>query len=456
MNPPKVKIYFEDGTLLLQGNKPFFEKWEPCKYDQRVSLYRCPAYRYPQLILELIRQKIPYEDQARAYETRNFSLVISQEVRSYQREALKEWIDARAGYVVLPTGAGKSYLALKAIEKTNRDTLVVVPTLDLMHQWYSLISAFFGFPPGLIGGGYFEPKEITITTYDSAWIHLERLGNRFGMIIFDECHHLPGESYSLAATFSLAPFRMGLTATPERADGREALLEDLIGPCIYTKGIKDLTGFTLSEYEVRKVFVDLTPEEKDLYEKHRKVYRDFVKDNSISFGSPQGWNRFIIMSSRSTGGRKAFQAYLEQKKIVQTTLGKITFLDHLLEKHRLDKTIIFTNDNSTVHHISLNFLIPSLTHQTKIKERKEILEKFREGLYPAIVTSKVLNEGVDIPEANVGIVLSGSGSIREHVQRLGRILRKKEGKQAILYEVVTRGTSEEYTSQRRGQHEAYQ
>jgi len=71
------------------------------------------------------------------------------------------------------------------------------------------------------------------------------------------------------------------------------------------------------------------------------------------------------------------------------------------------------------------------------------------------VTSQVLNEGVDVPAAGVGIVLSGSGSVREHVQRLGRLLRKFEGKQAVLYEVVARGTAEEFTSEKRRQHHAY-
>ena len=73
-----------------------------------------------------------------------------------------------------------------------------------------------------------------------------------------------------------------------------------------------------------------------------------------------------------------------------------------------------------------------------------------------MVTSQVLNEGVDVPAASVGIILSGTGSVREHVQRLGRLLRKHGDKQALLYEVVTRGTAEEYTSERRRQHHAYQ
>ena len=117
--------------------------------------------------------------------------------------------------------------------------------------------------------------------------------------------------------------------------------------------------------------------------------------------------------------------------------------------------LIFTYDNATVYQIARRFLVPAITHQTKTKERRQILDRFHTGEYPVVVTSQVLNEGVDVPAANVGIILSGTGSVREHVQRLGRLLRKHGDKQALLYEVITRGTAEEFTSDRRRQHHAY-
>jgi superfamily II DNA or RNA helicase len=117
--------------------------------------------------------------------------------------------------------------------------------------------------------------------------------------------------------------------------------------------------------------------------------------------------------------------------------------------------LIFTADNATVYRIARQFLVPAITHQTKAKERREILLRFNAGTLPIVATSKVLNEGVNVPEANIAIVLSGSGSVREHVQRLGRVLRKVGEKQALLYEVITRGTAEEFTSNRRRKHSAY-
>ena len=99
--------------------------------------------------------------------------------------------------------------------------------------------------------------------------------------------------------------------------------------------------------------------------------------------------------------------------------------------------------------------MPCITHQSDVKERQRIISNFASGTYRAIVTSRVLNEGVDLPAAEVGIVLSGTGTVREHVQRLGRILRPKEGKKAIMYELVSADTAEQYTSERRRKHDAY-
>ena len=163
-----------------------------------------------------------------------------------------------------------------------------------------------------------------------------------------------------------------------------------------------------------------------------------------------------MLTSRSEDGRRAFLAYRRQKSISQASGAKLRMLETLLERHRNDRALIFTSDNETVYRISRRFLIPAITHQTKIKERHETLARFNAGEYPFVVTSRVLNEGVDVPAANVGIVLSGSGTVREHVQRLGRILRRREGKRAVLYEVVAEDTAEEFTSSRRRQHGAYQ
>jgi superfamily II DNA or RNA helicase len=142
-------------------------------------------------------------------------------------------------------------------------------------------------------------------------------------------------------------------------------------------------------------------------------------------------------------------AHREARALAFGTAGKLRVLADLLAQHHPVRTLIFTDDNAMVYRISREYLIPAITHRTPVKERHDILQRFRTGEYPVVVASRVLNEGVDVPDASIAIVLSGTGSRREYVQRLGRILRRREGKLAVLYEVVAEATSEELVSRRR-------
>jgi len=467
--PPSsaVEIRFRAGTLEIAGVPATFAGLPcACVWDERTACFRAPAAAYAELIHCLRRLKIEYSDQARGYETLAAGAAVRREPRPYQNEALAAWKAAGGrGVVVLPTGAGKTLVAHMAIDLRRRSTLVVTPTLDLVRQWYDGLLATFGAPVGIIGGGEYDLRPLTVTTYDSAYLHMENLGARFGLLVFDECHHLPSASYSLAARLAIAPFRMGLTATPERdtwaTNGQEAVdgggdaLAELIGPIVYRKDIVSLSGDYLSSYETVRVVVDLSPAERAEYAAERALYRQFLDDNGISMGHPRGWTEFIIRSSRNADGRRAFDAYRRQRAIAFTAPAKLDYVERLLHQHRRDRAIIFTQDNATVHLVARRFLLPAITHQTRVSERSEILDGLAKGRYTAIATSKVLNEGVDVPEANVAIVMSGSGSVREHVQRLGRILRKRDGKQAILYELIAGSTSEAFTSQRRREHIAY-
>ncbi|MGL4499765.1 MAG: DEAD/DEAH box helicase, partial [Planktothrix sp.] len=269
--------------------------------------------------------------------------------------------------------------------------------------------------------------------------------------IFDECHHLPTDFYRVIAEYSLAPYRLGLTATPERSDGRHSDLSLLIGSTVYRKTPEDLAGSALANHRVVQILVKLSPKERETYQEQMKVRNEFIKENNIKLSSLEGWKQFVMLSARSPVGRRAMLAHRQAKEISLCTNGKLRILADLLSQHHLEKTLIFTADNSTVYKISQSFLIPAITHQTPVKERHEILTKFRAGDYKTLVASHVLNEGVDVPDAKIAIILSGTGSEREYIQRLGRVLRKGNtpNKQAILYEVVTEDTSEERTSQRR-------
>lgn len=459
MDASTLRLTFDAGTVILTGaDAELLLQLPGCRFDQRTSTHRAEGRWYRAIVEFLRKHKIAYQDDARAYQVTPWKLEGPRKPFPHQIEALDTWSAQQSrGVVVLPTGTGKTFLALLAIQKTARPALIITPTIDLLNQWFDeLASAFGEASVGALGGGSYNLQPLTVSTYDSAHLYVERWGNRYGLLVFDECHHLPGASYMLAAVGSIAPFRLGLTATPERADGQDMMFPELIGPIVFRREIKQLSGDYLAEYQTQRVYVDLSADEQTRYQQARDQYRHFVEDRGISMGSPAGWQRFLQETYRSPEGRAAFLAYREQKRIPQASPSKLRELERLLEKHRGDRILIFTADNATVYQIARQFLVPAITHQTKTKERRTVLQGFRDGSYPILVTSQVLNEGVDVPQANVGVILSGTGSVREHVQRLGRLLRKVGDKQAILYEVVTRGTAEEYTSERRRQHHAYQ
>ena len=444
----QLTLKFESGTLILEGAEKNDAVPKDFIWDERTRQFRAPAYQYRHIITDLIKNKIDYNDAAKNYDQFDFKQKFHLKPRPFQTESVAKWKEnKRCGVVVLPTGAGKTHVATMAIELCGRQTLVVVPTLDLMNQWYDHLTTAFNAEVGLIGGGFYEIGAITVTTYASAFRHQERLGNQFGLIIFDECHHLPGEGYRYAAEFALAPFRLGLSATPERGDEGEDELERLIGETVFRLEAQEIAGEYLADYTLERIEVDLTDEEKIAYEFEREIYFSFKRKRGL-FGK-DGWNQFLYQSATSEEGRRAMKAYLGSKKIALGTEAKMQVLRDLLVRHKKDKVLIFTHENEAVYRISQNYLIPAITHETNVKERKFWLEAFNNGTVLALATSKVLNEGVNIPDASVAIILSGSGSSREHIQRLGRILRKKGDKQAVLYEVVTRNTTEEHISRRR-------
>lgn len=451
-----LKLKYESGTLILEGADENSNVPKNFVWDARTKHFRAPAFLYREVIKELIHTKTHYEDEAKEYSIFDFNPKFHVEPRPYQTESIENWkANGRCGTIVLPTGAGKTHVATMAIELCKRQTLVVVPTLDLMNQWYELLLSTFNAEIGLIGGGFYEIGAITVTTYASAFRHQERIGNQFGLIIFDEAHHLPSEGYKYAAEFALAPFRLGLTATPERTDGGESELDRLIGKNVYRLEAQQIAGEFLADYTIEKIEVDLSDEERDEYQKERQIYTDFRRKMNLPYGQ-EGWRMFLIQSARSESGRRAMKAYRNYKKIALGTESKLHVLQELLSRHKHDKVLIFTAENEMVYRISNDYLIPAITHETNVKERKFWLDAFNKGEVLALATSKVLNEGVNIPDASVAIILSGSGSSREHIQRLGRILRKKDDKQAILYEVVARDTTEEYTSQKRSDARQFQ
>src|SRR5262245_49792951 len=266
-----IRLTFDRGTVVAADAEPARLAALPgVQLDTRTQSYRARGIHYRAIVEHILRHKLPYRDEARAYQQTPWRIRNPRPPHPHQREAVETWWKGRGrGVVVLPTGTGKTDVGLLAMEKAARPAMIVVPTIDLLNQWYDRLLAAFGPPVGLIGGGPHELQPITVTTYDSAWRYVEQWGHRYGLLIFDECHHLPGPTYLEASIGSIAPFRLGLTATPERADGQESLLPELIGPIVYRREIKELSGQYLAEYRVERCWVDFTPEEQQRYQEAR-------------------------------------------------------------------------------------------------------------------------------------------------------------------------------------------
>jgi superfamily II DNA or RNA helicase len=373
--------------------------------------------------------------------------------RPYQEEALLAWRAAGCrGVVVLPTGAGKTLVGALALADMSLWTLVVVPTLDLLRQWRVALAELLGWEAhaiGLYGGGERDVRPVTIITYESAQLHPEML-NRFGLLIFDECHHLPAPAYRQIAEGAFTPYRLGLSATPERADQEHVALQRLIGPEVYRRRPDDLSAARyLAAYDEERVAIALAADERTRYEAARAAYRGFLGRRRIAITSPQDFQRKVVWASaRDPEARAAMLAWREARSLALNAPAKLEMLEVLFARHRGERVLIFSEYNTLVDAVSRRFCIPQITYKTPIDERRTILERFRAGHYTKLVSGRVLNEGVDIPDCGVAIIVSGNATRREYVQRLGRILRPKAAR-AVLYELVTQETTEERVADRR-------
>ena len=439
-----IALRYEKGSLIAEGGPIPYGR-----YDASSQSYVAPAYRYREVVEHLESRGLDYRDDA-SLSPAVTDLSSDIELRDYQEDALGAWSSAgHRGIIVLPTGAGKTVVALKAMEELGEATLIVVPTLVLVDQWRRRMEEEFGVNVGVLGGGSRDVRAITVATYASASIRAESIGNLFGLLVFDEVHHLPASSYRRIGLMYTAPHRMGLTATLAREDGAHVSLMELVGRVVFEMGVDELAGVHLSDYTVQTVHVPLSPEDQLEYDRGYSQYRGFLQKRGIRIRSAADYQRFVMRTGRDPEARRALLARNRAMYIAQNSSSKVGYLKDLLASNPDSKSLIFTRHNKLVYRISREMLIPAITHQTPRQERAEILDAFMSGRYMRIVTSQVLDEGVDVPDASLAVILSGTGSSRQFIQRLGRVLRKKGSKQARLVELVSTGTAETRLSRRR-------
>ncbi|TWU10501.1 DEAD/DEAH box helicase [Allorhodopirellula heiligendammensis] len=471
-----VRLAFDQGTLLLNGvSRIFIERLWPVDlwtFDARgrnntdglgdhdpanaLHQWRTDAVHYRRIRADLDHSLAAQSwiDEVPQWHEVRYRRCELHPPRPDQQDAIDAWSDRRRGVIVMPTGTGKTEVALRAMASCQCATLIVSPVRDLMYQWHTRILAATRIDAGIIGDGVHRVSPLSVTTYDSAAIHMPRLGNQFQLIIFDECHHLPGAMRQDAARMSAAPFRMGLTATPERRDGNHTLLDDLIGPRVYTQAIASARGRTLAKYDIHRISVHLSEQERYRYEALSRRVGDYLAERRKDEPN-YDWQTLCRESGRDPGARAAMQAFHAKRSIEDRAEEKLRIIEDLFRLHAGEPVIVFCGSNAMARDVSTRFLIPCLLSHCRKRERQEILEGLRAGRYPALVANRVLDEGVDLPEVNVAIVIGGGSGTRQAVQRLGRVLRKNAFGRACFYEIVTAGTRDEQRSRDRRRDDAF-
>ena len=349
-------------------------------------------------------------------------------LRDYQKEAVDRWYMGNQpagghGVVVLPCGAGKTIVAMRAIETVQQHTLVLCNNQTAVNQWVrelidktTLTSREVGTYTG------FEKRicPVTIATYqvltwrrsrqaDYEHLHLFRDHN-WGLLIYDEVHLLPAPVFGATAQLQGCR-RLGLTATLVREDGREGDVFSLVGPKRYDLPwqLLEKRGF-VAEAICHEVRVPLTAEGNLAYERATEM---------------------------------------EKFRLASENPAKLRVVEELVDNHKDDLILVIGTYLNQLHKLARCLDAPLITGKTTQRERDRLFAAFRKGAIKRLVVSKVANFAIDLPDANVAIQVSGSfGSRQEEAQRLGRILRPKDGG-AYFYSVVTSGSKEQEFAMKR-------
>ncbi|MCY0883823.1 MAG: DEAD/DEAH box helicase, partial [Acidianus infernus] len=416
----------------------------PIKYNKQDKIFETYPYYYYDLKELFIENGLTVKELNLEFKKFDFSLSVT--LRDYQNEAIQKWKDNNyRGVIALPTGAGKTIIGIKAIEETKVPTLIVTFTREQMLQWKETIMKFSSIRPevGLYYSNEKEIKQITLSTYQTAFRHVTELSDKFDLLIIDEAHHLPADKFREVALGILATKRLGLSATPFREDGRHEELFKLMGGIVYYKPVDELIkkGY-LAPYDIVQVKVFLTAEERKKYLTLLNKFRVLSKNKKLK-------ELIILAKNGDSNAIEALKVYNEIKKVVNFAQNKMLKIEEILNKEKGKKILIFTQYVDQAKEIARRFNTLLISGKMSKNERKKVLDTFKFMKSGVLTLTTVGDEGLDIPDASVGIIVTGTSSRRQFIQRLGRILRPVNGKRAILYEIIVAGTQEEYQSKKR-------
>jgi len=451
-----LRLRFERGSLRLDA-PPGIDVPPYFAWDGRVAAWRTEAINHLRVTEDIKAYHLTIRDDAADFFDCPTLHPTLPPLRPDQEAALVAWERAgHRGVVMKPTGTGKTEIALAAIARHQASALIVTPLRDLMYQWQRRVRHGLGTEAGVLGDARREVWPITVTTYDSAWIHMKDIGNRYRLIIYDEAHHLPGATIHESALDCLAPMRLGLTATPERADGRDRMLTELIGPFVFEERVPQARGRTLAHYAIVRVPIYLTDAEQEEFDRLSRAIRTYIarrRRHDRAFD----WKEDLAKLSRSDPKAKdILRAYHRKLALVHRSAEKLRVVEDILHLHPDDQCVVFTASNRMALDVSARFLIPALTSHSDKRERDAVLDGFAKGAFRALAACQVLNEGWDAPAVKIGVVLGGERGTREAVQRLGRLLRRSGDRPARLYEVVVEETPDVGRARRRSRTDAYQ
>ena len=265
---PAVRLSFDRGTIVASDPDPALDLADTAgfQWDARVQAYRARASSYATIKTRLIRHAVSFADTVRppGAQPNDWSPI---ELRPYQEAALHAWeLGGRRGIVALPTGSGKTRVAVAAMARTKLTTLCLVPTRVLLHQWRQAIRAAYSHTIGCLGDGERALAPITVATFEAAYRNIERIGNRFDLLIIDEVHHFGSGLRDETLEMAIADARLGLSATPPRAKTAVTRLAELVGPLVYELAIADLSGGFLAGFDIIALHLDLTETERATYE----------------------------------------------------------------------------------------------------------------------------------------------------------------------------------------------
>src|SRR4051795_7377962 len=382
------------------------------------------------------------------------------ELYRWQLDALVSWLRCgRRGVIEAVTGSGKTDVAIAAAAdalRRGRFVLVLVPSRVLMEQWHGRLT--LALPAARIGrlgdSGRDGPADcdVLVATRHSAATYKPTPGAGGGLLIADECHGLGGKTLRRAMLPQYEE-RLGLTATLERSDDAvtELLLPYFGGVC-YRYGFEQaIADGVCARPRVAFVGVALSDQERAEYvaieqrlvsaRNHLRQIRDMPLD---PFGDFMAAVAHLADRDAGADGRAArdyLDAFSKRRQIVAQSIGKYELLGSLAPAIRdAHGALVFTETVRAANH-AINRLDPLvsidlITGATARRQRREILDDLRVRRLDAVAAPRVLDEGVDVPDANLGIVMSASRTRRQMIQRMGRILRRKQAGVAARFVIM--------------------